>query len=428
MTIKECIDIVDNIKPNQYTMKDKVMWLSFVEEIIINDVLKTHEGYDGRYDYFEGYSEDKLSVSLIVPSPYDRLYTEYLKMMIDKENGETARYNNSMVSYNTYMMEYRKYYNKTHMPLDASGKRDMMPPKQVSVGLSDAEYENLKRDMTYILTEYFSNSVSEDKLYDIVTKFVQNNYELFKKEEAIKNTKDGKGKNSVILNANANNSATGDNAIAGVKNADASGDHSVNLGHTCKTPGYVAFSTGASNESNGNYTNTSGSGNVADAPYSNAINLNNKIGPNAVAAFASGSGNEVTASCGNARNSANKVSGFAGNAEGERTHAKASRTHTQGFGTIASSENQDVIGKWNIEDDKGEFAHILGNGTSDKNRSNAHTVDWKGNGWYCGEVYVGKNREILAKKSWVEGIVGDIGEALDAMIELQESYIGGTSV
>ena len=180
MTIKDCIDIVDNIKPNQYTIKDKVMWLSFVEEIIINDVLKTHEGYDGRYDNFEGYSEDKLSVSLIVPSPYDRLYTEYLKMMIDKENGETARYNNSMVSFNAYMMEYRKYYNKTHMPLDASGKRTMMPSKQASVGLSDAEYENLKRDMTYILTEYFSSSVSEDKLAGVVTEFVQNNMEMLK--------------------------------------------------------------------------------------------------------------------------------------------------------------------------------------------------------------------------------------------------------
>ena len=114
MTIQECIDIVDNIKPNQYTIKDKVMWLSFIEAIIINEVLKTHEGYDGRYDNFEGYSEDKLSVPLIVPSPYDRLYTAYLKMKIDEENGETTRYNNSATLYNSYMLEYRKHYNKTH--------------------------------------------------------------------------------------------------------------------------------------------------------------------------------------------------------------------------------------------------------------------------------------------------------------------------
>ena len=29
MTIKECIDLVDNVKPNQYSIEDKVAWLSF---------------------------------------------------------------------------------------------------------------------------------------------------------------------------------------------------------------------------------------------------------------------------------------------------------------------------------------------------------------------------------------------------------------
>lgn len=181
MTIKDCIDIVDNLKPNQYTIKDKVMWLSFIEEIIINEVLKTHEGYDGRYDLFEGYTEDKLSVTLIVPSPYDRLYTAYLKMKIDEENGETARYNNSMVMYNSYMSEYRKFYNKTHMPITTGrGIPIGKPPRKVSIGLSDAEYENLKRDMTAILTEYFADTVSEDKMYGIVTRFMQDNAQMLK--------------------------------------------------------------------------------------------------------------------------------------------------------------------------------------------------------------------------------------------------------
>jgi hypothetical protein len=180
MTIKDCIDIVDNIKPNQYTIKEKVMWLSFIEQIIINEVLKTHEGYDGRYDDFEGYSEDKLSVTLIVPAPYNRLYTEYLKMQIDRENGEIARYNNSMTTYNTYMMEYRKHYNKTHMPIDSTSKRKVIPPIKTNCGLSDAEYENLKKDMTYILTEYFSDAVSPDKLYQIVNDFANNNISMLK--------------------------------------------------------------------------------------------------------------------------------------------------------------------------------------------------------------------------------------------------------
>ncbi len=187
MTIKDCIDRVDNLRPSQYTVQEKVMWLSFIEEIIINEVLKTHEGYDGRYDDFEGYSEDKLSVTLVVPFPYDQLYTEYLKMRIDEANGENVRYNNSRLMYESHMTEFRKYYNKTHMPLDPTKSRSVMPPKKVSSGLTDAEYENLKRDLTHILTEYFSKETSHDKLYDVVREFIQNNINLFKdkNEESI---------------------------------------------------------------------------------------------------------------------------------------------------------------------------------------------------------------------------------------------------
>ena len=122
MTVKECIDIVDSLKPNQYSINDKVRWLSFIDQIIINDVLKTHEGYDGRYDNFVGYSADKLAVQLVAENPYDTLYVAYIKMQIDGENGEMARYNNSANIFNSYMTEYRKYYNKTHMPLSITDK------------------------------------------------------------------------------------------------------------------------------------------------------------------------------------------------------------------------------------------------------------------------------------------------------------------
>lgn len=185
MTIKDCIDIVDNIKPNQYTIKDKVMWLSFIDEIIINEVLKTHEGYDGRYDDFKGYAEDRLSVPLIVPSPYDRLYTAYLKMKIDGENGETARYNNSVALYNTYMSEYRKHYNKTHLPLNITGRKTFKPVRKATLGLSDAEYENLKKDLTFILTEYFSDMTSDDKISAIINDYVQNNIEMLKGKDGL---------------------------------------------------------------------------------------------------------------------------------------------------------------------------------------------------------------------------------------------------
>ena len=63
--------------------------------------------------------------------------------------------------------------------------------------------------------------------------------------------------------------------------------------------------------------------------------------------------------------------------------------HAEGNGTIAASYAQHVQGQFNIEDENTVYAHIVGNGTDDENRSNAHTVDWNGNGWFKGEVLVG---------------------------------------
>ena len=180
MTIKECIDIVDSMKPNQYEIKEKVMWLSALDETIINDVLKTHEGYDGRYDLFEGYSEDNLSAGLIVPSPYDRLYTAHLSMQIDRANGETAKYNNSAALFNSYLLEYRRFYNKTHMPLAVGRRAQQMPIKKPTVGISASEYENLKRDLYAMLSDDMSEAVSPDKLYSIVVSYAYNNIEMLK--------------------------------------------------------------------------------------------------------------------------------------------------------------------------------------------------------------------------------------------------------
>lgn len=88
--------------------------------------------------------------------------------------------------------------------------------------------------------------------------------------------------------------------------------------------------------------------------------------------------------------------GYATNAEGNESHAEGSCTHALGYGshsegknTKASSEAQHVQGKYNIEDSNGKYAHIVGNGTSNSKRSNAHTLDWQGNAWYAGDVYIG---------------------------------------
>lgn len=76
-------------------------------------------------------------------------------------------------------------------------------------------------------------------------------------------------------------------------------------------------------------------------------------------------------------------------AEGQNAMASGSHSHAEGQSTEASGECQHVQGKYNIEDTNNQYAHIVGNGPNDNARSNAHTLDWEGNAWFQGEVYIG---------------------------------------
>ena len=106
---------------------------------------------------------------------------------------------------------------------------------------------------------------------------------------------------------------------------------------------------------------------------------------------AEGNYTEATGSSAHAEGQNTTASGTASHAEGENTTASGNYSHAEGENTIASSKHQHVQGKFNKEDSSGTYAHIVGNGTgaSSSSRSNAHTVDWDGNGWFAGNVYVG---------------------------------------
>ena len=75
-------------------------------------------------------------------------------------------------------------------------------------------------------------------------------------------------------------------------------------------------------------------------------------------------------------------------AEGYQTYAPGRGSHVEGLGTEAKGEYQHVQGKYNIVDNNNIYAHIVGNGSFFSD-SNAHTLDWEGNAWYAGDVYVG---------------------------------------
>ena len=85
--------------------------------------------------------------------------------------------------------------------------------------------------------------------------------------------------------------------------------------------------------------------------------------------------------------------GEASHSEGCGTEAFGIASHTEGYETVAIADSQHVEGKYNIPDDERKYAHIIGNGKSDSERSNAHTVDWSGNSWYAGNVTVPEGKD-----------------------------------
>ena len=121
MTINEAITKIDNLKSNTYTPTDKIGWLSRVDAMVKRNIIDTHEGGDGIT--FNGYTDNTdPGTMLFVPEPYDELYLRYLEAQIDYANGEYAKYNNSILMFNTAYEAYADHYNRNKMSKGA-GKR-----------------------------------------------------------------------------------------------------------------------------------------------------------------------------------------------------------------------------------------------------------------------------------------------------------------
>lgn len=131
---------------------------------------------------------------------------------------------------------------------------------------------------------------------------------------------------------------------------------------------------------------------VAEGNYSHAEGIGTWT--KGIAAHAEGSTTRAFGGASHAEGSTTQASGDSSHAEGELTQASGRAAHAEGVNTRASSDYQHVQGSWNIEDKEGRYVHIVGNGNNrtantGSTRSNAHTLDWNGNAWFAGNVYVG---------------------------------------
>ena len=210
--------------------------------------------------------------------------------------------------------------------------------------------------MIVFISRLKSNTITTDiVLKQVKVKYLNNKY--LKKDVAIKNS-----------------------ITVGTRNAaDAIGQYSFSSGKR-------NTASGNSSHAEGNHTTASGDCSHAEGFYTTA-----------------------SASESHAEGVSTIASGKHSHAEGDNTTASGSASHAEGQFTIASGEFQHVQGKFNIEDTENKYLHIVGNGKYDYNRSNAHTLDWNGNGWYAGKLSQDgtptEDKDLTTKK-YVDDTVG----------------------
>lgn len=90
------------------------------------------------------------------------------------------------------------------------------------------------------------------------------------------------------------------------------------------------------------------------------------------------------------------ANGYYSHAEGNYTTASGMASHAEGTVTTATHANQHVFGEYNVEDgssasaiSRGNYVEIVGNGTGSDAKSNARALDWDGNEYLKGDLYVG---------------------------------------
>ena len=203
--------------------------------------------------------------------------------------------------------------------------------------------------------------------------------------------------------ANKNNPVFTGSISLGRKKGTTVGENSFAVGEDIEASGYQSHAEGGFTVASGDYSHTEGDTTNASGDYSHA----------------EGSSTTASGNCSHAEGGFTTASGWHSHAEGSHTTASNYSSHAEGYWTKASSQNQHVQGKYNIEDTANKYAHIVGNGTADGTRSNAHTLDWQGNAWYAGKLSqegTPTEDKDLVNKKYVDDMVGDIQNTLNTII------------
>lgn len=290
--------------------------------------------------------------------------------------------------------------DKTYVDEKVAGLIDSAPETLDTLGeLATAFSENeevvtalneaivLKADKTEVPTNLVNGS-AEGSIRGISTAAESEDYTMGVNGFAIGNGTKASGKNSFASGQEVEATGSYSHAEGYGTFATAAAAHAE--GYDTHATARYAHAEGASTTASGNNSHAEGNNTTASGHYSHAEgNFTTAAGGYSHAeGNYSSTGEDATYA--HAEGSYAKATKTGAHAEGNHVEANGVFSHAEGTYTIASSLSQHVQGKYNLVDNDGIYAHILGNGEGEgEYRSNAHTVDWQGNGWFKGNVYIG---------------------------------------
>ena len=113
MTIMEAIQQVDALKPNAYSTRQKILWLSQLESMVQRLVIDVCSGEGtGGFSGFSG--ETDTATVLIMEEPFDMAYLYWLEAQIHYTNEEPDLYNGAMGMFQSVFNAYKYHYRRTN--------------------------------------------------------------------------------------------------------------------------------------------------------------------------------------------------------------------------------------------------------------------------------------------------------------------------
>lgn len=147
--------------------------------------------------------------------------------------------------------------------------------------------------------------------------------------------------------------------------------------------------------------------------------------------FAEGCSTTASGYASHAGGNGTTASGSESFAIGSNSTAQGDSSVVMGDGNTAVAECSFVHGSYSVTDTNGDYAHIVGIGMANK-RANGYTLDWDGNGWFKGDVYVGGTsmNDTLASRVTTEAdhewtLIYDSGEISDIANSISGINVSG---